>query len=314
MPDAGDDRPDRPGRCGLKPETIELLVEPAEIHDFVLSLWSDGPIKRSHQERGAVHRIVDRFARVPRFFYRASEPEIEWTHFSTWWGGILLVDYDKAAIRDLRYLHEMYHASTMPYIRRGNVPTFEAKNLRNEREASTFTEMAIYLELPDLRPLTFDHPIFADRFIYPEGDFGRADPVLVERWRTEPELVFQELMYERARVIWAAQGEVDIDDPQVVWLRRYGEQGANWIRVWSKRFQLVEDAMLDLYEASRAGERNAGARRHLDWLLSAPIAGDSTVPFRDEAVAFRESFDRLIEEYDRAMEQARQVPVKGTEA
>lgn len=315
MPDAGDDGADRRnGRRSLKPETVELLIEPGDIHDFVMALWSDGPIRRSHQAGGAVHRIVERFARVPRFFYRASDSTIEWTHFSTWWGGILLVDYDKAAIRDLRYLHEIYHASTMPYLRNGNVPTFEAKNLRNEREASTFTEMAIYLELPDLRPLTFDHPIFADRFIYPGGDFASADAVLVERWRSEPELVFQELMYERARVIWAEAGEVDLDDPQIVWLRRYGEQGANWVRVWSKRFQLVEDAMLDLYGASRGGDRGGAAKRHLDWLLSPSIAGNSTVPFRDEAVAFRDSFDRLIEEYDRAMEQARQVPVKGTEA
>lgn len=279
----------------------------------MLGLWSDGPIKRSHESGGAVHRVVDRFARVPRFFYHASEQRIEWTHFSTWWGGILLCDYDNKAIRDLRYLHEMYHASTMPYIRKGNVPTFEAKNLRNEREASTFTEMAIYLELPDLRATTFDHPIFADRFVFPEGDFARPDPVLVERWRTEPELVFQELMYERARVIWAGNGEVDLDDPQVVWLRRYGEQGANWVRVWSRRFQLVEDAMLDLYEGSRDGGRADAAERHLDWLLSPQIAGDSTVPFREEAVAFRDSFDRLIEEYDRKMAEAQQVPVKGTE-
>ena len=305
---------ERFGRPALKPESVQLLVEKSDIHDFVLGLWSDTPIRRSHESGGMVHHIVDRFARVPRFFYHASEPHIEWTHFSTWWGGILLCDYDNKAIRDLRYLHEIYHASTMPYIRKGNVPTFEAKNLRNEREASTFTEMAIYLELPDLRRLTFEHPIFADRFIYPDGNLLRPDPTLVDRWRSEQEIVFQELMYERARVIWAGNGEVDLGDPQVVWLRRYGEQGAHWVRVWSDRFQLVEDAMLDLYDASRRGSRAEAARRHLDWLLSSPIAGDSTVPFRDEAVAFRDSFDRLIEEYDRAMEQVRQVPVKGIEA
>ena len=301
------------GTRPLKPETIHLLVEPADVHAFVMSLWSDGPIRDSHKSGGAVHRIVERFARVPRFFYQASEQRIEWTHFSTWWGGILLCDYDNKTIRDLRYLHEMYHASTMPYIRRGNVPTFEAKNLRNEREASTFTEMAIYLELPELRLQTFDHPIFADRFVFPDGRLDRPDRTLVERWRAEPEIVFQELMYERARVIWAEPDEVDLADPQIVWLRRYGEQGANWVRVWSERFQLVEDAMLDLYARSRAGERRDAATQHLDWLLSPAIADGSTVPFGAEALAFRDSFDRLIAEYDRAMESADQVPVKGTE-
>jgi hypothetical protein len=72
--------------------------------------------------------------------------------------------------------------------------------------------------------------------------------------------------------------------------------------------------MLDLYDASRRGDRAAAAKRHMDWLLSPPVAGNSTVPFREEALEFRESFDRLIEEYDRAMEQASQIPVKGTEA
>ena len=297
----------------MKPESIRLLIEPAEIHDFVLGLWSDGPIRRSHAEGGTVTQLIDRFARMPRFFFEPSEPAIEWTHFSTWWGGILLGDYANPAIRDLRYLHEISHAASMPYIRSGNLPTFEAKMFRSEREASTYTEMAIYLEFPGLRALTFDHPIFMDRFLFPDGDFERPDENLLERWRSEPDLVFQELMYERARVIWAAEDEIDRDDPQIVWLRRYGEQGSAWVEVWSRRYQLVEDAMIALRDASREGRRAEAAKRHLDWLLSDPIASGSTVPFRDEAEAFRQSFDALIEVYDSAMARAEQVPVKSVE-
>jgi hypothetical protein len=294
----------------MKPESIRLLVEPAEIHDFVRGLWSDGPIRRSHESGGSVAALIDRFARLPRLFFDASEPGIEWTHFSTWWGAILLGEYDNPAIRDLRYLHEISHAASMPYIANGNLPTFEAKMFRSEREASTFTEMAVYLEFPELRPLTFDHPLFVDRFLFPDGELSRPDPVLLGRWRSEPDLVFQELMYERARVIWAAEEEIDRDDPQIVWLRRYGEQGAAWVQVWSRRFQLVEDAMISLRDQSRAGRRGEAARRHLGWLMSDGIAGGSTVPFRDEAVAFHRSFDNLIEVYDQAMARADQVPVK----
>ena len=295
----------------MKLESIRLLIEPEEIHDFVAGLWSDGPIRRSHLSGGYVRRLIDRFARVPRFFYEASDQTIEWTHFSTWWGGILLCDYENETIRDLRYLHEIHHAATMPYIRGANVPTFEAMNFRNEREASTFTEMAIYLELPDLRPLTFAHPLFVDRFLFPDGDLERPAPDLLDRWQREPDLVLQELMYERMRVILADESEIDADDPQVVWLRRYGEQGANWIRVWSKRFNLVQEAMIALREASASGDRAAAARKHLDWLLSPAIAGGSNIPFEAEAIAFRRSFDELISVYDRAMSRAHQVPVKG---
>ena len=295
----------------MKPESIELLVEPADIHDFVLGLWTDGPIRHSHATGGYVRDIVDRFARLPRFFYKASDQRLEWTHFSTWWGGILLCDYENPVIRDLRYLHEMHHAATLPYIGNGNLPTFEAKAFRNEREASTFTEMAVYLELPELRPLTFDHPLFVDRFLFPDGDLARPDARMLERWRNEPDLVFQELMYERSRVIWAADDEIDLDDPQIVWLRRYGEQGANWIRVWSERYQMVEDAMIALREASRSNGRADAAKRHLEWLLSPAIAEGTTIPFHREAVRFREHFDQLINVYEGAMTRAHQVAVKG---
>ena len=299
------------GSGPVKPESVELLAEPADIHDFVLGLWTDGPIRRSHATGGFVARLVDRFARVPRFFYRASDQRIEWTHFSTWWGGILLCDYDNETIRDLRYLHEIHHAATMPYVRDLNVLTFEAMNFRNEREASTFTEMAVYLELPDLRPLSFDHPLFVDRFLFPDGNLTRPDKRLLERWKNESDLVFQELMYERARVILADASEVDGDDPQIVWLRRYGEQGANWIRVWSARFRLVQDAMIELRERSASGSRADAARHHLDWLMSPAIADGTTIPFHREAIAFRESFDELIAIYDRAMTNADQVAVRG---
>jgi len=294
----------------MKLESIVALAERGEIHDYVMSLWSDGPIKRSHSEGGLVHRVVERFARTPRFFYAPSDQSIEWTQLSTWWGGILLCDYDNVAIRDLRYLHEIYHGATMPYVRDCNVKTFEAMNLRNEREASSFTELAIYCELPDLRPIAFDHAIFADRFLFPSGDRHTPDAEWIARWRDDRPLTFQSLMYERARVILAEDDEIDPDDPQIVWLRRYGEQGAAWVGIWSERFGLVQDAMLDLGERSRRGDRQGALNAHLEWLLSAPIADGSDIPFRREAALFRSTFDELIRVYDAAMRQRDEVAVR----
>ena len=135
----------------MKLDTLRLLVERDEIHAFVDGLWSDGPFRRSHREGGLVHRVVDRFAQIPRLFYQPSETQIEWTHFSAWWGAILLCDYDNPVIRDLRYLHEMYHAATIPHVAGMNSATMAQRNFHNEREASTFTEVAIYLEFPELR-------------------------------------------------------------------------------------------------------------------------------------------------------------------
>ncbi len=295
----------------MRADSIVALAERSDIHDYVMSLWSDGPIKRSHQQGGLVKRVIDRFARMPRFFYAPSEQSIEWTHLSTWWGGILLCDYDNPVIRDLRYLHEIYHGATMPYLRDCNVPTFEAMNFRNEREASCFTEIAIYCELPDLRPTAFDHPIFADRFLFPSGDRTTPDAEWLQRWREDRPLTFQALMYERARVILAGDDEIDQGDPQIVWLRRYSEQGAAWARIWSDRFRLVQEAMVTLEERSRAGDRQDALARHLDWLQSDPITGGSDVPFRAEAEVFRRTFDELIRVYDEAMRARDQVAVRG---
>jgi hypothetical protein len=295
----------------VQADSIVPLAERGEIHDYVMSLWSDGPIRRSHQTGGLVYRVIERFARMPRFFFRPSEQPIEWTHFSPWWGGILLCDYDNPVIRDLRYLHEIYHAATMPYLRDCNRATFEAMNFRNEREASCFTEIAIYCELPDLRPIAFDHPIFADRFLFPSGDRTTPDEDWLRRWREDRPLTFQALMYERARVILAANDEIDQGDPQIVWLRRYGEQGAAWIDIWSERFRLVQEEMVSLEQRARSGDRQGGIRDHLHWLLSEPITGGSDVPFRKEAETFRTTFDKLIEVYDEAMKARDQVAVRG---
>lgn len=295
----------------MKLDSIVRLSDRADIHDFLLSLWSDSPIRRSHADGGLVHRVIDRFARMPRFFFAPSEQAIEWTHFSPWWGGILLCDYDNPVIRDLRYLHEIFHAATMPYVRDGNVPTFEAMNFRNEREASTFTELAIYCELPDLRSIAFDHVIFADRFLFPQGDRTSLDAQWAARWKEDRGLTFQALMYERAKVILASDEEIDPDDPQIVWLRRYGEQGAAWVRIWSDRFRDVQHAMLDLEQRSRDGDRRGGLDAHLDWLLDDTRTDGSTVPFRREAETFRSTFDNLIRVYDEAMRARHQTAVRG---
>ena len=120
----------------MKIDRIDLLSERSEIHDYVKSLWTAGPIAESHRSGGMVHDIVDRFASVPRFFYEPSEPDIEWTHFSTWWGGILLCDYDNPHIRDLRYLHEIYHAATLPYVpRRVESPACCSRRVRRARSS-----------------------------------------------------------------------------------------------------------------------------------------------------------------------------------
>lgn len=296
----------------MKTETLQLLCKPGEIADYVMSLWDPtGPVLRNHRDGGIVHDLVQRFARMPRIFFEASEQRLEWTHFSPWWGAIQIADYENPTIRDLRYLHEIYHSATMPYARGMNHATMAARNAQNEREASTFSEMAIYLAIPELRERSFPHQIFMDRFLYgqPDTRMHRNDR-LFERWNRQPDVVFQELLYARLGVVLAEEHEVDSKDPQIVWLRRYPEQNDLWLSSFAERHHLVDDAMVTLRERCEGMGPTEAGKRHLDWLLSYEISEGTGIPFRREAAVFRETFDRLIESYDRAMAKVDARPVR----
>lgn len=281
--------------------SMKLLVERREIHEFMRGLWTpDGPIAKSHDEGGYVWDIVDQFADLPRIFAQASDLHNEWTHYSPYWGVTLFADYENTHIRDLRYIHEIYHGATQPYQPEGlrNLATLEMKNFDNEADASTVSELEIYLALPELRALSFPHPILIDRILFPGGNFSKPDEGLIQRWKERPGEVFRDLKYTRASVVLAKDNEVDMDDPVIEWLRRYPEQKHNWLDIWSERYGEVEDAMLRLRNNVRTIGRQAALDAHLAWLKS---VSDKGIPFYKEAVTFRKSYDRLIEAYNQKM-------------
>jgi hypothetical protein len=115
----------------------------------------------------------------------------------------------------------------MPYFKDMNLPTFRTKIRNNEHGSSTMSEMAIYLECPDLRPLTFNHGLFIDRFLFPEGDLNSPDERLLERWQNEREIVFPDLIFARNSVVTAKafrQSYDDLIDAYYTAMERRGEQ------------------------------------------------------------------------------------------
>lgn len=297
----------------MKLDTVVPLYRPDDVHQYVLGLWAeDGPIKKSHEEGGVIWKLIDDFARLPCFFAEMSDPKIEWTHFVPWWRGVFLCTYDNPHIRDLRYLHEIKHAATMPYTRDMTLSTFRNKIRENEHEASAFSEQLIYLDFPELRALTFQHPIFMDRFLFPEGDFNHPDEELLERWRREPDIVAKELQLIRANVLTDKAENVDMDDPQIAWLRRYPTQGREWIKIWTPRYRLVEEACVNLRERRDTIGAQGALEEHLQFLTSPAITNGTDIPFYEEAAAFRGSYDRLIAEYDEKMDNQGLQAVKNT--
>ena len=141
-------------------------------------------------------------------------------------GRILLCDYDNPLIRDLRYLHEMprgdpslYRQRQHPDLRGQGVPQ-RARGQHLHRDGGL--SRAARPAPADLRASVVRRPLPVSR-----RPSRPTRPGCSERWRTEPDLVFQELMYERARVIWAEEEEIDAADPQIVRLRCHGRAGRN---------------------------------------------------------------------------------------
>lgn len=286
---------------------IVRLPEPDNIHHFTRRLWRSDIFKRSHDEGGVVHDVIDRFARLPRLFYVPSQEDIEAPHFSPWWGAIQMRNYERDAVQDLYYLHEIEHAGTMPYMPGLNLVTLKNKIRDNEHEASTLSEMTIYFDHPELRPQTFPHEIFVDRFLFPEGGHARPDPRMLERWQTEPDLVRKELMYARASVVTAK--EIDPQDKPAFWLNRFANQGRAWTAIWTARYGLIEEGMTKFRDNCLKIGRSAALDQHIEWLTSPEIADGTTIPFYKEAAAFSEIYAENKRKYRENMESDSEKPI-----
>lgn len=295
---------------------VILLPNARECCAFIReNLLQNEILRSSYDEGGLVHRLVTHFARRPRFFYQPSNEYVvvqdalgsehrefvEAPHFSPWWGGIQLRSYDNKLVQDLYYLHEICHATTMPYgpdaqHACSDPVTFKNKIRDNEHQASTLSEMTIYCEFPQLRAMSFQHEIFVDRFLFPDGNLKRVDAWLIQRWREEPEIVEREMMYARAAVLTAPS--VDESDLAAFWLKRFYSQGKAWTNIWTNpkgdyanipvggRFREVETQMIRFREECHTHGRTVALQRHVDWLQSEPVAQGTGIPFYLEAKEF----------------------------
>lgn len=286
-------------------DSMKVLVSRDEIHAFVRDLFTDGgPIQKSYDEGGYVYDIVDQFADYPRIFAEPTNLDVEWTHYYPYMSVILFADYENPNIRDLRYLHEMYHCATQPYLPAStrSMAALEKKNFDNEDDASTVTEMEIYVAIPELRALTFPHPILIDRVLFPSDDFSEPDQDLIDRWNERPGEIFRHLKYTRLHYVNADEAELspeEREDPTIGWLRGYPNQKYAWLDIWSEHYGELEDSMLKFQAESKDLGRQAAVDNHVQWLKSVSKNG---VPFYEAAEKFAPSYVERISEYNEDME------------
>ena len=266
-----------------------------DIHDFVSSLWRSEPFKRSYDNGGFIFRHVDSFAWLPRFFAEESHETLERAHFSTWWNVIMLRPfYGNDVVSDLYYLHEMTHAATMPYLKGIGRAAFEEKMQRNELEASVLSEIAIYFEMPELRGSSFDHPIYADRFL---NDEMRA------LWRSNRDVALETFRIMRRHVMLSKpEHEMDLTE---TWIRRFADQNAAYGVVWANRYAEVERQMEDLQQSTIGGHRKSVATRFENWLSQQSESDpEDGIPFRQEAELFSPFYWANKERYAKDMAKA----------
>jgi hypothetical protein len=259
-------------------KNLVLLPNRADVHDYLKPLWRTEQFRRSHARGGLVHDIVDRFAALPRFFYEMSDDRLERAHFSVWWSGVALRDYGQASCQDLYLLHELAHGADMVHIAGQPADCFKRKMQDNELYASVVSEIIAYFDMPDLRPITFYHEIFADRFL--------QDPLMRQRWKEDPARLFSEIYYRRRKAMFHPQP----GDPIEQWLHGFTGQNEKWFAVWQHDYDGIERHMERLTREAAAGRRKQGLDALVGFLAENAAAGGGDIPFKAHAEAFADVY------------------------
>lgn len=273
-------------------KNASILVSRSEIHQYVLGLWKTELFRNLHLDglggvgpNNFISILVDRFADMPRFFFDMTDKTNEHAHFSTWWGGIPHREYDNPYIHDLYLVHEMSHAGEMVYLEGMNFDNFLRKMTDNELHASVVSEVQVYLEIPELRKLTFPFPIYADRFL--------KDDKFVRRYHVDKARAFEEMKVRRRNTMMCNNPKNVAD----FWIHRFYNQNAAWGACWAQSYDKIETAMSNLREHSYH-DRNEAMKAFMFW-LSQQTTND--VPFLREAQAFAGVYWANRGHYDDAM-------------
>lgn len=247
----------------MKLNSLVVLVEEEEIIEFVGNLWKTEQFKSSHANpNGYIRKIVDRFARLPRVFFEMSNPKLENSHFSSWWNAMCLRDYANPGISDAYYLHEIWHAATMKYDPNMSWPAWYAKMGRNELEASINSEVLVYLELDGFREETFNHEIWADRFISTYKYVGEQHLSLAWGVSVEDPI--------RAARISVMQNPNPYDFTELQ-IANYGRQNLAWSAIWKDSRRDIEEHMAQFMKSAKI-DRAYAARCHVAWLVTRAMA------------------------------------------
>lgn len=232
--------------------------------EHINSLWKTDNFRHAAKDpKSVVYETINKVAEKPLWFYDMSDP-IERTQFSSWWRHIQNREYENPAVNDLYLIHELRHIAKMKFYSDNNWLKWVEDVFENELDASMLSEVSIYFMLPSLRQKTFNHEIWADRFI--PISFTSAETKI--RWATE----------ERLRIF----KDPNFDDPIEMSIHKYYTQNLIWCKYWETAYQSVNSNMKEFHGTTSTSE---SIRWMNDFVARASTDG---VMFRRETRLFNE--------------------------
>lgn len=274
-----------------------LLSTPEEVDQFVFVSWRSDQFREAHRRTGSlVNHYVKLFQKMPRIFYTLSD-QIETAHFSTYWNAIPMrkanlentgVWYENGHIHDLYLMHEIVHAVLLDTEYHPGI-SFEDwyyKMTENEFKASLITEVLIYFDMPDLRPRTFSHSIWVDRFLA-----GNRTQSLMRLWQNNPDGCYHTMYQERMQ----SMRNPDPFDWLELQMANYIKSNQEYANIWRKDFREVESAMQKFTNEVVSGiERKKCLENLLAWIGS---VSTNEIPFLGLAQQFHDNYMKTKQEY-----------------
>ncbi len=246
-----------------------------DILDFVNSQWQTEMFREAAITAGhPVQQLLQKFAMLPRIFFKFTEPNLERLHFTTWMGAMALRGanwYKNPYIADVFLLHEICHMANATYDINLSFDDWHHKMNMEEVDASVLSEVMVYFWMPELRPLTFAEPIWADRFLNEDNHALFAE---------DPAALKDYIM--RARLECMKDTHKNSADPEVRRIAQYGFSNYEWSSIWQESYREVEFKMYLLTYGSMRN-RESALSDHISWLKSKMLHG---IPFRVQAEAY----------------------------
>jgi hypothetical protein len=257
-------------------EKVIILVDEKELHEFAVNVWQTDEFRRLSQTYGnVIQHTVSRFSLAPRIIADMTNKDLETPHFYSWFNILMNRFYANPYIHDLYILHEMMHIVSMPYMPNMSFETFCQKMNNTELNTSLATEVLIYLDNPELRPLTFPHRIYVDDLL------NRSD--FLDHYKNDREGAINFLREVRREIMYGS-GNKDLD-PIEASINLYAAQNTQWQMVWKLRYNEVENTLWHFYRITNKNNRKLAINGLLDWLNSVST-NEYTIPYIREAEMF----------------------------